>query len=456
MTTRYTNTNILLRMILAATAVMMLWSCSTFPEDEMYIGHSSDGRPTNGSQGGRDSGTHRNKVFIVYSMGFNNLSYDLNEDINDLLSSDIPSFRQDDDAILVLNHSTLNNSSNYKVETSPALYHAYKMNDGSIKRDTLITFPEGSVAATKEMLSEVLNFVKEKFPANHYGMLVSSHATGWTPEMYCYNPPDKSPAGGWKAREKDFVPLDKYLDDRPLTKSIGAHFHGSSANMDEIDLTDFAAAIPFHLDFLVFDCCLMGGVEVAYELREKCDKICFSQTEILAGGMDYTTMISHIFDNEEVNMNGIAFDYYIKYAMEESEVNRSATISVVDCRKLEPLAEIIRRNKDAIDALAQSTTRNRVQKYFRSSYSRNHGMFFDLEDILIKSTAPDSELQALETALEDCIVCKYATPSFLTSLRIDNHSGLSMYLPDPSRRTLNQHYTTLAWNKATGLITDIE
>jgi hypothetical protein len=274
--------------------------------------------------------------------------------------------------------------------------------------------------------------------------------------MYCYNPPDKSPAGGWKAREKDFVPLDKYLDDRPLTKSIGAHFHGSSANMDEIDLTDFAAAIPFHLDFLVFDCCLMGGVEVAYELREKCDKICFSQTEILAGGMDYTTMISHIFDNEEVNMNGIAFDYYIKYAMEESEVNRSATISVVDCRKLEPLAEIIRRNKDAIDALAQSTTRNRVQKYFRSSYSRNHGMFFDLEDILIKSTAPDSELQALETALEDCIVCKYATPSFLTSLRIDNHSGLSMYLPDPGRRILNQHYTTLAWNKATGLITDIE
>ena len=142
--------------------------------------------------------------------------------------------------------------------------------------------------------------------------------------------------------------------------------------------------------------------------------------------------------------------------MEESEVNRSATISVVDCRKLEPLAEIIRRNKDAIDALAQSTTRNRVQKYFRSSYSRNHGMFFDLEDILIKSTAPDSELQALQEALEGCIVCKYATPSFLTSLRIDNHSGLSMYLPDPSRRTLNQHYTTLAWNKATGLITDTE
>lgn len=455
MTIRYTNTDILLRMILVATAVLTLWSCSTFPEDEMYIGHSSDSRPTTGSQGGRDSGTHRNKVFIVYSMGFNNLSYDLNEDINDLLNSDIPSFRQDDDAILILNHSTHKNSNNYRTKTSPALYHAYKMNDGTVKRDTLKVFPEG-IAATKELLSEVLNIVKEKFPAKHYGMLVSSHATGWAPEMYCYSPPDKSSSGIWKAREKDFTPLDKYLDDRPLTKSIGAHFHGSSSNMYEIDLTDFAAAIPFHLDFLVFDCCLMGGIEVAYELRDKCDKVCFSQTEILAGGMDYTTMISHIFYSDEVNIHGIAYDYYIKYAMEGSEINRSATISVVDCTKLEPIAEIIRRNRDAISVLADSYSRSLVQKYFRNAYAVNHGMFYDLEDIVIKSEVANSELEALSAALEDCIICKYATPTFLTSLKIAHHSGLSMYLPDPDRTILNQHYTTLAWNKATGLITDIE
>lgn len=456
MTTRYTLTDISLRILIAVTTALLLWSCSTFPEDELSLSHTSNTRPGSSSQGGRDSGTYRNKVFIVYSMGYNNLSYDLNEDINELLEGDIPSFRQDDDAIIVLNHSTLNNGSNYKVKTSPALYHAYKMNDGTVKRDTIKVFPEGSVAATKEMMSEVLNIVKEKFPAHHYGMLVSSHATGWTPKMYCYSPPDKNSSGIWRAREKEFTPPDKYTDDRPFTKSIGAHFHGSSANMDEIELPDFAEAIPFHLDFLVFDCCLMGGIEVAYELRNKCDKICFSQTEILAGGMDYTTMISHIFGQEEVNMNGIAYDYYIKYALQESEINRSATISVVDCRKLEPVAEIVRRNRDAIATMAGSYTRNRVQKYFRSSYSVNHGMFFDLEDILVKAAVSDSELEALKYALEDCVICKYATDAFMISLRIDRHSGFSMYLPDADRGILNDYYTTLEWNKATGLITEKE
>ena len=438
------------------TAALLIWSCSTFPEDELSISHQTDYRPAGSANGDRVNGCVRDKVFIVYSMGYNNLSANLNDDINDLLDSDIPSFRNYDDAIVVLNHSTIRNSGNYRTPTSPVLYHAYKMGDGTIKRDTIAVFPEGSVAATKEFFSEVLDLVKEEFPAKHYGMLISSHSTGWAPEMYCYNPPDKASSGMWRVKEKDFTPLEQYSDDKPLTKSIGAHFHGSSSNMDEIELGDFVEALPFHLDFLIFDSCLMGGIEVAYELRNKCDKVCFSQTEILSEGMDYNTMASHIFDSEEVNIKGIAYDYFMKYASEIDEDSRSATISAVDCRKLEPLAEIIRRNRDAIATLSTSAARNDVQKYFRSKLARYHGMFYDMEDILIKAGVEETELTALEEALEDCIICKHATPTFITSLVIGHHSGLSMYLPDKERRTLNQYYTTLAWNKATGLIPDNE
>ena len=184
--------------------------------------------------------------------------------------------------------------------------------------------------------------------------------------------------------------------------------------------------------------------------------VCFSQTEILSEGMNYTTMYSHIFDNEEIDINGIAYDYYMKYALETEQVYRSATISAIDCRKLEPVAEIVRRNREAIATLADSYTRNRVQKYFRSNYSVNHGMFYDLEDILVKAAVSDSELEALKKALEDCVISKYATDTFMTSLRIDCHSGFSMYLPEASRYALNEYYTTLEWNKATGLISDQE
>ena len=83
-------------------------------------------------------------------------------------------------------------------------------------------------------------------------------------------------------------------------------------------------------------------------------------------------------------------------------------------------------------------------------------MFFDLEDIVIKSGADESTINELKDAMENCIICRYATPTFLTYLKIEHHSGLSMYLPDPAREILNKYYVTLKWNKATGLITDKE
>jgi hypothetical protein len=274
--------------------------------------------------------------------------------------------------------------------------------------------------------------------------------------MYCYSPPDKSSSGMWMSKEKEFRPLEKYTAERPVTRSIGAHYNGGSSNMNEIELPDFAAAIPFHLDFIIFDCCLMGGVEVAYELKDVCDKVCFSQTEILAGGMDYRKMAEHIFNGETADLESIARDFYTKYAEKASSTDRSATVSVVDCRKLDAVAEIVGRHSEAITASAYSNKRNDVQRYFQSSLARYHGIFYDLEDIVIKSGAPESELNALDTALKECIICKFATPTFLTHLEIKHHSGLSMYLPDIERKTLNRYYPVLRWNKATNLITDNE
>ena len=52
-----------------------------------------------------------------------------------------------------------------------------------------------------------------------------------------------------------------------------------------IEIADLPGAIPMHLDFIIMDACLMGCVEVAYELRDKCDILIFSPTEILSSGI---------------------------------------------------------------------------------------------------------------------------------------------------------------------------
>jgi hypothetical protein len=141
------------------------------------------------------------------------------------------------------------------------------------------------------------------------------------------------------------------------------------------------------------------------------------------------------------------------YKDQPSSIMRSATISVVDCRKLDKLAQIIADNSEAIKALAtNSKNRQNVQGYFQPKYSKNHGLFYDVESILQESGASAETMGRLREALADCIICKYATPTFLNAFDIRTHSGLSMYLQDPDRYILNDFYKTLEWNNTTHIV----
>ena len=386
----------------------------------------------------------------MFSFGYNNLSYDLYEDIEDMIQGDLPEYGYRENVVLVLRHGT-SKSYNYSQPSAPVLTHIYSKGE-EIIYDTLKVYSDTTVAARKSVVNDVLNIAKKRFPAKHYGMLISSHATGWAPQGYCYSPPDKSSGTIFSLNADQYEGPAKYYDESPLLKSVGSHYNGSPARSIEIEIPDLADAIPMHLDYILFDACFMGCVEVAYELKEKCDKICFSQTEVLSGGMDYDTLLSVLFDKDGVDLTVCAENYFNMYKNQTASFMRSATVSVVDCQKLEPLAQIVAKNSDAIRSLSESNERRNVQGYFQPRYSRYHGIFFDLEDILNKSNISDHDMEELQEALNDCILCKYSTNKFLDEFSINTHSGLSMYLPDADREILNEYYKTLKWGKITQLI----
>ena len=95
------------------------------------------------------------------------------------------------------------------------------------------------------------------------------------------------------------------------------------------------------------------------------------------------------------------------------------------------------------------------KKYFQRYYRYKYHWFYDLQSIIIQAGATEEELAELEQALSACVIYKAATPGFMEDsggFPIDIFSGLSMYLPDENWPTLNNHYKTLAWNKATNLV----
>ena len=404
------------------------------------------------------------RVMVLYAAGCNSLSKDIKDNIDDLKTGFIPD-KKDKRALIVVSH----NAAGYLTvipETESYVIRLYK-SKSAVVSDTLKTIPAGKFLTQPGVMKEVLGYVKESFKSEHYGMIFSSHATGWLPEGYFNNP--TSGSGGssswtWNAPRRSLsLPEGAVLyfepeheEGMPLTKSIGQEdtYQGDTKISYEMSQVDFASSIPMHLDYLIFDACFMGCIETAYELRNVADKIAFSPAEVLQYGFQYKTLASHLLEGEP-DLYKACKDYFDKYDTQSDQYMRSATVTLVDCTKLEGLksicGDLFQRYRDAIAAVNP----DEVQPYFRSY----HHWFYDLEDILLKAGITATEKANLESALSQCIIYKAATPTFLitnygsgTGFSIDVYSGFSMYLPCNGSPYLDEFYKTLAWNKATGLV----
>ena len=327
-----------------------------------------------------------------------------------------------------------------------------------------MTMSESKIATTPEVLNEVLSYIFENFHAESYGLLMSSHGFGWLPPEYStksytletqYGKTDTDYDSGQPQKRALDSPIEYHRPEGPRTKGMGVHNYNSH-DYTEINIADLAKSIPFKLDYIIFDACFMGCIEVAYELRNIANKIVASQTEILADGMDYPSMCRYIFANEGPDLKGLCQRYYEYYNL-QSGWNKSATISLVDCSKLETLAQqtksIINLHKDGLTN-AQNN-RNKIQRYFQYSHRSAHQWFYDFEEIIKYYEPSDEELNAFKSSLMDAVIYKASTAYFVShsELSINHHSGLSMYLPYATGRDyLNDFYKTLEWNKVTGLV----
>jgi len=379
-----------------------------------------------------DRDTGYKNVLVIYSLGYNNLSNSLEGNLDEMFESDVPS-KNDGNVLVVFSHRTAR-AYDYTTETEPVLYRVYREN-GEIVRENLMTYKKGRDSASAEILAEVLGLVKDLFPASSYGMLFSSHGTGWLPVAYDIHPENVtttfSPESGRG---------DRYTCE-PVVKSAGMHVtvSGSEIEYHGIEIKDLASCIPMHLEYIVFDACLMGAVEVAYQLRNVCDYLVFSPTEVISRGYEYKTALHNLFTHD---IHGIARDSFAKYS--ESS---SSTMTMVSCSGMEDLAlvcsGIVSRHRDGLSTI----NRKQTQAYFYNDKE----WFYDLRDVMAGIGADASELEALDKALTESVIYKASTKSFF-NLKLERVCGLSMYLPIPTSVKLNAFYKGLAWNEAVGLV----
>ena len=175
-------------------------------------------------------------------------------------------------------------------------------------------------SASAETFGRVLREVADACPADSYGLIFFSHASGWLP------------AG---TLQKPQTPPNR-------SRSIGVDDGGTGRA--EMDMADFADAIPGGMfDFIVFETCLTAGVEVAYQLRGKTDYMLASSAEIVSPGFSpvYPSALRLLCDTSvetRTALEGFGRAYMDYVAANYTGARRSATLSLIDIREISPLA----------------------------------------------------------------------------------------------------------------------
>ncbi len=405
--------------------------------------------------GNRIDHVESRRVLLFYECGFNSLYGYLSTNMDvDIEKGYLPGHGRNDDVVLVF--SKIAKNANYK-DVPSYLRRIYKDSEGNMVSDTLKTYPSSTVASSGETMREVLSLVKSTFPAKGYGMVFSSHGSGWLPAGYFNNPSEfernhRRASGGAKYSRsipRLGVPEGSMEEDDPFAGMVRSLGQDKMASGDvEMSVAEFASGIPFHLDYLLFDMCFGGGMEIVYALRDKASYIGVSPAEVLADGMyDYTKLIGFLFNGSSPDLRGLFVDSFEKYNKQSGQY-RSATVTLVRTEGLERLASVC---KDLVsrysDAIAHAPV-SQIQGYFR----QNRHYFYDLEDTFAKCGASSEDMAVLRNAIDGSIVYKNATPSFLNVFDIKTYSGYSIYLPCAGTSLLDSYYKDEEWNKAVGLV----
>lgn len=273
---------------------------------------------------------------------------------------------------------------------------------------------EGYNATDPEVMMQVFRDMQTAAPSQSYGLIFGSHASGWMPASATVS--------------RAFGDDDGYSINIPELRDVLTNSFASG-----------------NLDFILLDACMMGSVEVAYELRNVADYCIASVMETPASGFLYQRMFHYLSDTD-VDYQRIctAFtDYY---------QSGWGTCAAIDCSRLDNLADAVAGELQNHAADISTLDYQNIQQYGASSY-RNFS--FDIGDFfrqLNGGTIPASIQTALDQAViaKSCITGKY---SYLPEVDADRFCGIGMFFPEYTgvRSSWEDYYrTSISWYQAVG------
>lgn len=360
------------------------------------------------------------RTLLVYIMAENDISDCLTKDFFEIKEG---AYALPDDVRLFVYFD------NSDAERMPALYqfHPY---EGRLVENVVYAFEEDVCSSDTTILGQVLDVIFDDYPTNEFDLIMGSHAGGWVTHQA------KSSASRWIGADNE---ENSYLD-KPFDTTIEIK-----------ELVDLFDRLPVKIDRLMFDACLMQGVEVAYALRNVADWIIASPAEILADGAPYDKMIPEFF-NPSSGIEDIMYEYKKAY----DNTDYAALLSAVQTSYMQNFAEVTRRY---------------VEEYFSADYSNatysgclayvpgKAPAYYDINSVM-KKNLDEIDYKEWKAAFDEVVPYIMISNSRLLWSNIaykavpvdDSCGGLSAYFPRNMQQNAacNKDFKATEWYSAAG------
>lgn len=355
------------------------------------------------------------EVVLMYMSSHNNgLSSFSERQMKDFQLSDLPLSTDNNKIFLVYAHL---------YGRSPILYRYAKDKKGRFVETIVKEYPASTISTKSSTIRSVLSDVEEVFKPVGRTLILSSHGSSFLPP-YFQNSDDLL----FDSAQRDaFGPDDDY----------------------SLDILELAAILrSFHFNLLMFDCCYMGSVELAYELRNCADYIIGSAHEVLGAGMFRGKMIAPLFSDKSWEEKSIEMcKIYMDYCRNDNSYVGSGFVGLVKSSEFGGLANESKKIFAAHRADIESLNLYTIQRYVGNADFKH---LYDFGDF-IEHIASTDELKSWNSAYKNCVIYKDQTAYFFDK-PIRHHCGLNSYITKSWYDEVNKYYKKLAWNTATSFV----
>ncbi|MDR3130236.1 MAG: hypothetical protein LBU18_01680 [Treponema sp.] len=264
-------------------------------------------------------------------------------------------------------------------------------------------------------------------------LVLWSHGTGWLPEGAPFNEIDDEDENIKTHKMQFSFGLDnKGADDEILYKK-------------EMNIKELSAALHGErFELLILDACFMGSIETVYELRNTCDYLLVSPSEILSSGFPYKDIINDLA-YKDIEPLAIAVKFHSYYSGQKNAL-QSAAISVIDTRGLPGLADKMIRVYDDYFLYRDEIRIDELLHYDRTASN----YFFDLKDFVVLVSKKTGETyNDLLDHYKKTVPFYLHTSKMFDTLDLAGTSGLSVYIPNTftTRSGLHEYYHGLEWTR---------